>query len=170
LGRVSRPLLELLAAYAPGYPCLMRGLVALQPRVEETFAGGRFHITLEVTRDGGKYQPGRDEPVYGARNGPQCLGLPDPAVPAPEHRIDDGYDYGADRPAPTLPVGVPAAGPAGPAGSTPPGDMGTAGTARERELIRPIVGAVTGILPVEVPDIAVLLWGPLLRGAVVNLP
>ncbi|GAA4713203.1 MCE family protein [Phytohabitans rumicis] len=162
VGDVSRPVLELLATYAPEYPCLMRGLVALQPRVEDSFSGGKFHITLEITKDGGKYEQGRDDPVYGAGNGPQCYGLPNPAVPAPEHPINDGYDYGADRSGVTLPVGLPS--PAAPV------DMGTAGTTEERELVKPIVGAVTGLLPVEVPDIAVLLWGPLLRGAVVNAP
>jgi phospholipid/cholesterol/gamma-HCH transport system substrate-binding protein len=163
VGDVSRPLLELLAAYAPQYPCLMRGLVALQPRVEQVFAGGRMRITLEITRDNGKFRAG-DEPVYGARNGPDCRGLPDPGVPAPETPINDGYDYGAARPGPAkLPVGlvpgvVPAAG-------VPSAD---AGTAEERKLLEPLVGAAMGIPPAEVPDIAVLLWGPLLRGAVVN--
>lgn len=160
VGAASRPVLELLAAYAPEYPCLMAGLVALQPRVEESFAGGKFHITLEITKDGGKYEKGRDEPVYGADDGPQCRGLPNPRQPAPVTPINDGYDYGADRGSLKLPVGLPSLSPA----------MGSAGTAQERELVKPIVGAVTGVLPVEVPDIAVLLWGPLLRGAVVNLP
>ncbi|GAA4470530.1 MCE family protein [Phytohabitans houttuyneae] len=172
LGDVSRPVLELLAAYAPEYPCLMRGLVALQPRVEESFEGGKFHITLEITKDGGKYERGRDEPVYGAKDGPQCRGLPSPGVPAPGHAINDGYDYGADRSSPKLPIGLPSTTQAA-AGTRPPdapGDMGSAGTAAERDLIKPIIGAVTGVLPATVPDIAVLLWGPLLRGAVVNAP
>ncbi|MFC3501622.1 MCE family protein [Micromonospora krabiensis] len=174
LGAVSRPVLELLATYAPEYPCLMTGLVALQPRVEEVFAGGRMHITLEVTRDGGAYEPGRDEPVYGAKNGPRCLGLPHPKVPAPEHPVDDGYDYSGERPRPLLPVGVPAApakqpaGTAVPTGDGVPAEMGQAATGEERSLVKPLVGALTGVLPAEVPDIAVLLWGPLLRGGVVN--
>jgi phospholipid/cholesterol/gamma-HCH transport system substrate-binding protein len=46
--------------------------------------------------------------------------------------------------------------------------MGQAATSQERALVRPLVGAVTGVPPAEVPDIALLLWGPLLRGAVVN--
>lgn len=162
LGAVSRPVLELLAAYAPEYPCLMSGLVALQPRVEEVFAGGRMRITLEVTRDGGPYERGRDEPVYGADDGPHCHGLPRPAQPAPEKPINDGYDYSGGRPRVTLPVGLPT--PA--AGATPA--MGQAATTQERALVKPLVGALTGTLPAEVPDIAVLLWGPLLRGAVVN--
>ncbi|WP_406075972.1 MCE family protein [Micromonospora sp. NBC_01638] len=163
LGQVSRPVLELLATYAPEYPCLMSGLVALQPQVEEVFAGGRMHVTLEVTRDGGKYEKGRDEPVYGAHDGPQCRGLPHPGQPAPSVPVADGYDHGGARPRTPLPVGLPAAVPA--AGSPA---MGRAATGEERALVKPLVGAVTGILPAEVPDIAVLLWGPLLRGGVVN--
>jgi phospholipid/cholesterol/gamma-HCH transport system substrate-binding protein len=167
LGAVSRPVLELLAAYAPEYPCLLAGLVALQPRVEQVFAGGRMHITLEITKDNGKYLPGHDEPVYGAHDGPNCHGLPNPAVPAGEARIADGYDYGAARPGPApLVVGVPGPAPAAPTGPA----MGSAGTAEERGLTRPLIGAVTGVPPVEVPDIALILWGPLLRGAVVNVP
>ncbi|MDO3705029.1 MCE family protein [Micromonospora sp. C28SCA-DRY-2] len=161
LGAVSRPVLELLATYAPEYPCLMSGLVALQPRVEEVFAGGRMRITLEVTRDGGKYERGRDEPVYGADDGPKCHGLPRPPSPAPEKPIDDGYDYSGPRPPVTLPVGLPTPAAASPA-------MGQAATGPERALVKPLLGAVTGTPPAEVPDIAVLLWGPLLRGAVVN--
>lgn len=177
LGAVSRPVLELLATYAPEYPCLVDGLVALQPRVEEVFAGGRMHITLEVTRDGGPYEPGRDEPVYGARNGPQCHGLPHPPVPAPEVPVTDGYDYSGDRPHPLLHVGVPtrkpakqpaAARPDLPADGSLPVEMGRAGTDEEQALVKPLVGALTGLLPEEVPDVAVLLWGPLLRGGVVN--
>lgn len=168
-GEVTRPVLELLAAYAPEYPCLMRGLVALQPRVEDVFRNGRMHITLEVTRDNGAYQPGRDDPVYGARSGPDCRELPNPSPPAPEVQVEDGYDHGGSRPGPVkLPVGVPPANGSTAAGSAPA--MGYAGTTEEQDLIRPIIGAATNTLPVEVPDIAVLLWGPLLRGAVVNLP
>jgi phospholipid/cholesterol/gamma-HCH transport system substrate-binding protein len=99
LGRVSRPVLELLAAYAPEYPCFFQGLTALQPQLEGVFASGRMHITLEVTKDNGKYVKGRDEPVYAAHNGPQCRGLPNPKVPAPGTPIADGYDYGAGAPA-----------------------------------------------------------------------
>ncbi|GAA1035525.1 MCE family protein [Virgisporangium ochraceum] len=160
LGDVTRPLLELLAAYSPEYPCLLSTLVASQARAEKVFEGGRMHITLEITRDGGKYVPGRDEPVYGARNGPNCHGMPNPPVPAPAYPVNDGYDYGAG-PGTTrkVPVGTP---------GTVQGPMGSAGTAEEQSVVRPIVGAALGVPPVEVPDIAIILWGPLLRGAVVN--
>jgi phospholipid/cholesterol/gamma-HCH transport system substrate-binding protein len=151
LGQVSRPVLELLAVYSPEYPCLLQGVVALQPQAEGVFATGRMHITLEITKDRGKYVAGRDEPVYGAKNGPNCRGLPDPAVPAPEGRVNDGYGGGA------APV------------AASPVSMGFAGTAEERAVIKPLLAAANGVQVDQVPDVAVLLWGPLLRGAVVSL-
>lgn len=154
LGQVSRPVLELLAAYAPEYPCFLRGLVALQPRVEKVFSTGRMHITLEATRDNGKFVKGRDEPVYGANSGPQCRGLPSPGVPAPEVRVHDGYS-GTGAPA-----SVPAAGPAA---------MGIAGTAEEQAFLKPGLAAAGGTDPGHVTDLAVLLWGPMMRGTVVDV-
>ncbi|MEN3309047.1 MAG: phospholipid/cholesterol/gamma-HCH transport system substrate-binding protein [Micromonosporaceae bacterium] len=155
LGSVAAPVLSLLATYAPEYPCLLGGLVALQPQVEKVFAGGRMHITLEITRDNGRYVPGRDDPLYAARGGPDCRGLPRPAVPAPQVATPDGYDYGASRPAlDPLPLTV--------------APMGYAGTPEEQALVKPLVAGVTGTDPAQVPDVADLLWGPLLRGTVVN--
>jgi phospholipid/cholesterol/gamma-HCH transport system substrate-binding protein len=147
LGEVTRPVLELLAVYSPEYPCLLQGVVSLQPQAEQVFTTGRMHITLEITKDRGKYVPGRDNPVYGAHNGPNCRGLPSPGVPAPEVPVNDGYAYG----------------------SATPVAMGYAGTAEERTLIKPLLAAASGVQVDQVPDVAVLLWGPLLRGAVVSL-
>ena len=146
LGQVTRPVLDLLATYSPEYPCLLRGVVALQPRAEQSFAGGKMHVTLEITKDNGKYVAGRDDPYYGAHNGPNCHGLPNPAVPAPSVATNNGYDYGASANAP----------------------MGFAGTAEEASFIKPLVAAATGVPADQVPDVAVLLWGPMLRGTVVS--
>jgi phospholipid/cholesterol/gamma-HCH transport system substrate-binding protein len=174
-GTVTAPVLELLASYAPEYPCLLSGLVKLQPNVEKAFSGGRMHITIEVTRDNGRYVPGRDDPVYGARNGPSCRGLPNPPVPAPQVPVNDGYDYGATRNPIKLPVGIPSLLGLGSAGSTAPAalslpdaSMGLAGTAEEQGVVKPLVAAATGTSPQQVPDVAVLLWGPMMRGTVVN--
>jgi phospholipid/cholesterol/gamma-HCH transport system substrate-binding protein len=157
LGSVSAPVLGLLASYSPEYPCLLQGLVSLQPNVEQVFAGGQMHITIEITRDNGGYQRGRDDPVYGAHNGPDCRGLPHPVEPAPHVPVNDGYDYHGDRTPAPLPVGLA------------PVSMGYAGTAEEQDLLKPLVAAATGASATQVPDVADLLWGPLLRGTVVNL-
>jgi phospholipid/cholesterol/gamma-HCH transport system substrate-binding protein len=116
-----------------------------------------MHITVEVTRDNGGYQRGRDDPAYGAHNGPNCRGLPHPAVPAPQVPVNDGYDYGANRSPAPLPV------------TMAPAAMGFAGTEEERSLLNPIVAGETGTPVSQVPDVADLLWGPMLRGTVVNL-
>ena len=46
--------------------------------------------------------------------------------------------------------------------------MGLAGTAQEQALLKPLIAAATGTTPDQVPDVATLLWGPMLRGTVVN--
>jgi phospholipid/cholesterol/gamma-HCH transport system substrate-binding protein len=47
--------------------------------------------------------------------------------------------------------------------------MGYAGVADEQAVVKPLIAAATDIPVTEVEDLAVLLWGPLMRGAVVNL-
>ncbi len=174
LGQVSRPLLSVLAAYAPEYPCFTAGLVKLQPNIEGAFTTGRLHITLEITRDSGKFQRG-DEPAYIAKSGPFCALLPDgPPAPAPEYRIPDGYNHDTPHgPLDSLPLDV-IPGPS-PTDQNRPlsanlmtATMGYAGTAEEQSLISPLVAAASGRNVTEIGDLATLLWGPLLRGAVVD--
>ncbi len=178
LGRVSRPVLGVLAEYAPEYPCLTAGMVRLQRNIEGAFDTGRLHITLEITRDSGKYISG-DQPVYGGPDvGPKCWGLPDHApVPAPEAPVNDGYNRSANHggvlmPLPQVPIvqspPIPkdSAGQGGGVGSDP--TMGYAGTAEERAMINPLVAAATGRNVTQLGDITDLLWGPLMRGAVVS--
>jgi len=68
-------------------------------------------------------------------------------------RVADGYSGG------------PAAGPATLGAPT----MGIAGTAQEKATIKPLLAAASGTAPQDVSDLAVLLWGPMMRGTVVNL-
>ncbi len=172
LGRVSRPVLGVLAEYAPEYPCLTAGMVRLQRNIEGAFDTGRLHITLEITKDNGKYISG-DEPQNGADTGPNCRGLPDPQRPNPATPIIDGYQYGAPHTGGVLSDGGPlpssgstAAGQGGGTGADP--TMGYAGTSEERAMINPLVAAATGRNVTQLGDITDLLWGPLMRGTVVN--
>lgn len=156
LGQVSKPLLDLLATYAPEYPCLLAGLARQEPRIVQVFRNGRMHITIEAVRDNGKYVRGKDDPVYHAGGGPNCRGLPNPKVPAPEVPVGDGYDWGASRtPAPAQ-------------NGIAPASMGYAGTPEESGVIDVLVGAQTGTPPDQVPASADLLWGPVYRGTVVT--
>jgi phospholipid/cholesterol/gamma-HCH transport system substrate-binding protein len=77
LGSASRPALEVLARYAPEYPCLFRQLVKGIPRAETVFGKGSEHpeqqrLTIEISADRGKYLPDVDTPRYQDDRGPRC--------------------------------------------------------------------------------------------------
>jgi phospholipid/cholesterol/gamma-HCH transport system substrate-binding protein len=178
---VGRPTLELLAQYSPEFPCLLGGLADLEPRIEDTLETGRLHITLEIVRDNGKYERNRDEPVYGAKDGPNCRGLPNPPVPFPEVTGVDGYDHAPGRRGPPVPPvrpPLPAGGDGNPlaaltgdggSGGGQPADMGLAGTSGEREVMNALLAPMMGTPTDRVPDIATLLVGPMVRGANVRV-
>ncbi|WP_203657581.1 hypothetical protein, partial [Actinocatenispora rupis] len=139
------------------------GMLALQKNIEGAFDGGRLHITLEITKDNGKYAAG-DEPVYGADTGPNCRGLPQPTVPFAGPDINDGYRYGAPHSGGLLNNDTLG----GVGGGTGSVDMGYAGTAEERAVVDPLVAAATDRNVTQVGGIDDLLWGPLMRGSVVS--
>lgn len=149
LAAVSRPTLSLLAAYAPEYPCLLSGLVKFEPIDEQTFSGGHLHITLEVVLPRSAYHPG-EYPAYEDTSGPNCRGLPDPQVPAPGVDLKDGTT--ADN--------------AGPLASGP--NSGLAGTAAEQHVVNSLLAPVMDVPADQVPPVATLLMGPLLRGTAVS--
>jgi virulence factor Mce-like protein len=147
LGRVSRPTLELFARYSPQYPCLLAGLVRQDKASEEAFRGGKMHITLEVVRAQGAYEPG-EEPHYGERSGPNCRDLPHPPVPAPGAHLNDGSKK------------------AGPASGGP---LGVSATRAEQRAVGSLVAPVLGVPADEVPPVATLLFGPMARGTAVSV-
>ncbi|MBB5794403.1 MCE family protein [Streptomyces caelestis] len=147
LGRVSRPTLELFARYSPEYPCLLAGLVRQDKVSEEAFRGGKMHITLEVVRPQGAYEPG-EEPRYGERSGPDCHDLPHPPVPAPGAHLDDGSKK------------------AGPASDGP---LGVSATRAEQRAVGSLVAPVLDVPADQVPPVATLLFGPMARGTAVSV-
>ncbi|WND21359.1 MCE family protein [Streptomyces violaceus] len=147
LGRVSRPTLELFARYSPQYPCLLAGLVRQEKASEEAFRGGKMHITLEVVRPQGAYEPG-EEPRYGERSGPNCRDLPHPPVPAPGAHLNDGSKA---------------------AGSASGGPLGASATRAEQRAVGSLVAPVLGVPADEVPPVATLLFGPMARGTAVSV-
>jgi phospholipid/cholesterol/gamma-HCH transport system substrate-binding protein len=81
LGQISAPQVKLLNRYSPEFPCLLNGLVDQAPLLASTFRGFVFHIDLiTIPQQPRGYGVG-DHQVYGADNGPACLGLPNPKVP-----------------------------------------------------------------------------------------
>ncbi|WP_367323637.1 MCE family protein [Streptomyces sp. HUAS ZL42] len=146
LGEVSRPTLELFARYSPEYPCLFAGLVRQEKASEQAFRGGKMHITLEVVRPQGAYEPG-EYPRYGERSGPNCRNLPGPPVPAPGAHLDDGSRNG----------------------SSSGGPLGVSATRAEQRAVGSLVAPVMGVPADEVPPVATLLFGPMARGTAVSV-
>ncbi len=180
LAQVSRPTLQLLARYSPEYPCLLRGLVAWQPRITAAFGGQSgapgdpksLHITLEVVQQRQPYVPG-EYPAYLERSGPNCRGLDslfrgqDPPF-KPDDTLRDGSrgpNVYAD-PSPAAPAsGFPAVGPA----AFADGLSSLSGTRAEAQFVAPILAPVLGVSPNQVPDIAALLFAPMARGTAVRV-
>jgi len=166
----SQPTLDVYARYSPEFPCLANGLTKSQRIIGNAFGGLQpgLHITLQVTKDQGGYVPG-DQPAYKEDRGPGCFGLPTPVPPAKDINLQDGYyDNGppnsSQRPAPgAAPAGAPPAG----AAANPAAFL--AGPTGQRMLINAAVAPVMGMAPGDVPDLALLLFGPLARGTTVGL-
>jgi phospholipid/cholesterol/gamma-HCH transport system substrate-binding protein len=135
------------------------------PRIQDAWAGGALHITLEVVPQREPYKPG-DEPRWGETKKASCYDLPNP--PGSQKNPWQGVHF--DDGAATSNSRVPAALVARPAPvATPLVDpsSGLAGTASERHVVGALLAPQLGTPPDEVPDIATLLFGPMARGTVV---
>jgi phospholipid/cholesterol/gamma-HCH transport system substrate-binding protein len=153
VGQLSRPTLATLARYSPEYPCLTKGLTAIEPRLTRAFAGGELHITLEVITPRPAYRQGQ-EPVFADTSGPDCRGLPRPAGsqahPYEPKGFDDGTGAGSDASADAIPGAL---------------SMGDAGTIQEQRITDALFGPQLGPHPAPVSN---LLLGPMVRGTVVS--
>ena len=170
----SRPPLRLYEKYAPGYPCLLKAIDSQLELGNQTLGGGQpgLHITLEFTKDQLGYQPG-DEPKYGEDKGPTCRGLPPnpPERPMPvDQEVEDGYCDEEEK-APGIQNGCHQQEPPGPAGASASNDPARALAQRDRDraAVNSVIGPILGLAPPDVPDLAVLLFGPLARGTEVGL-
>ncbi|WP_020657827.1 MCE family protein [Amycolatopsis benzoatilytica] len=172
-----QPTLDVLAKYAPEYPCLLKQLAGSVPTAELAFGKGTAHpevsrVTIEFAASRGKYLPGVDEPKYTDKRGPRCY----PQVPKPGHwpqyPPDGAVQDGASKPPPphqpdgTLP-GPVTDGPL-PGGSTSTGGS-VVGSADEQRLIDLLASPTLNVTPDQVPGWAGLLVGPLYRGSEVEL-
>ncbi|MET8854285.1 MCE family protein [Amycolatopsis sp. NPDC004625] len=165
-----QPTLDVLAKYAPEYPCLLRQLAESVPRAELAFGKGTAHpevsrVTIEFAASRGKYLPGVDEPKYDDKRGPRCYPqVPKPGV-WPQYPPDGAIKDGSSKPAP--PKNPPETLPAG--GGAVGGDGTIVGSAYENDLIDLLASPALGTSPGDVPGWAGLLVGPLYRGAEVEL-
>jgi phospholipid/cholesterol/gamma-HCH transport system substrate-binding protein len=162
LGEVSRPQAQMLARYAPEYPCLLGGLVNAGKREAQAFRGFTLHIVLESLPNQPRGYTTADTPVYGDHRGPNCLHLPDPPwnqsnpvrhQPNFVDGIDTPTGKGTDRVAPSYFTR----------------GTGYAGGPAEAGVLKSLLGPSLGVPADDVPDLGVLLVGPMARGASVSL-
>jgi phospholipid/cholesterol/gamma-HCH transport system substrate-binding protein len=176
----STPTLNVLARYAPEYPCLLKELVDGIPGEDLAFGKGTSHpdsgqFTIVIAASRGKYLPGVDTPRYNDDRGPRCY--PETVPPnrfpqyPPDGPVNDGSTHG---PPPhgtgngTLQSLLPNA-----MQSTSPESASTvpqvANSPAERELIATLLAPQLGVMPADVPSWASELVGPVFRGMEVTV-
>jgi len=162
LGDLASAQLEVFAKYAPGYPCLLGGIVGAGDLQAEAFRGFTLHIVLETLPNQPRGYGPQDTPVYGDNRGPYCGSLPSPpwSQANPFTGQPDFVD-GVDEP---TGKGTSRVGP-GWSGDA----AGFAGGREETALLKSLLAPGLGVSADDVPDLGVLLVGPLARGAEVSL-
>ena len=162
LGQVSRPQAQLLARYAPEYPCLLGGLVRSGKLEAQAFRGFTLHIVLETLPNQPRGYTAADQPVYGDTRGPNCLHLPDaPWSQANPVRHQPNFNDGVNTP---TGKGTDRVAPSYFSRGT-----GYAGGVAEAGVLKSLLGPSLGMSAQDVPDLGVLLVGPMARGAKVSL-
>ena len=76
----SRGTLDLLARYAPEFPCTLRTLADFVPVMDKALGKGTkqpgLHVDVTSVTSRGAYLPGKDTPAYGKSGGPTCYSVP----------------------------------------------------------------------------------------------
>jgi phospholipid/cholesterol/gamma-HCH transport system substrate-binding protein len=153
LADTSRPSLEVLARYAPQFPCLFSMAADFIPEMDRALGKGTgrpgLRVDVRVVRSKGRYIPGRDTPRYTATGRPRCYPVP----------FDPG---GGARPL------VAPAGQAAPVAISP-GGLGLPNSPQENDLVNELVAPSLQVVPQGLPSWSSVLVGPIYRGAEVNV-
>ncbi|MTD53541.1 MCE family protein [Amycolatopsis pithecellobii] len=171
LTTTAQSTLDVLAKYAPEYPCLLQQLADSVPRAYEAFGYGTDrmnHVTIRLIADRAKYLPGVDEPKYTDKRGPRCYPQVVPPGRWPQYPpggpVQDGS---AHPPVPTAEnFPLPSNGIIQ-AGSSTTGSV--ANSPAEQSVIGVLLAPELNLVPGQVPGWASLLVGPLYRGAEVEV-
>ena len=162
LGDLSAAQLEVFARYAPEYPCLLEGIVGAGKLQAEAFRGFTLHIVLETLPNQPRAYTAADTPVYADKGGPHCGTLPNPPW-SQSNPLTYQRDFADGNDSPTG-KGISRVGP-GWSGTS----AGYAGGRDEASLLKALLGPGLGVSAEDVPDLGVLLVGPMARGAEVSL-
>jgi phospholipid/cholesterol/gamma-HCH transport system substrate-binding protein len=146
------------ATYAPEYTCLFAGIAADQSKLIQAFRDGALHVEVSLVKERGKYVAG-DEPVYPTGFGPTCNGLGSSGNPF--------YSPDADDLARQAGTGAAYSGGAS-SGALESADASAVGSDAESAMINSLIAGQYGTTPDQVPDVATVLAGPILRGSDVS--
>ncbi|MGV9883607.1 MCE family protein [Streptomyces sp. NPDC003006] len=149
LTATSRPTLEILARYAPAFPCTLRTVADFVPAMDAALGKGTdrpgLRVDVRVVPSRGAYVPGRDTPRYDAGGGPRCYPVP----------YTGGSNAARQSTATTL-GGVS-------------GGLGVANSPQENSLVTELLAAPDQARGGLLPDWSSVLAGPAFRGAEVTL-
>lgn len=161
LSEVGEQQLRVFAKYAPEYNCLTRGIVNAGKLQAEAFRGFTLHIVLETLPNQPRAYDAGDVPRFGEDRGPSCLHLPNPPWNQSNPvRHQPNFNDGVDEP---TGKGTSRVAPNASYRSSAPG------SAEETALLRSLLAPALGVSSADVPDLGVLLLGPMARGAEVSL-
>jgi virulence factor Mce-like protein len=175
LAATARPTAELLAKYAPEYPCVIGQMAQFVPKMDKAFGKGTsnpgLHATIEITNTRGPYIAGKDEPKFQDKRGPRCYDVTQFPVPFPQNPPGGPIKDGTTQPAPATSVndGLLPSNLAANAGGYASGGN-PAYSAGEEDFLAQLIGPQVGMNAADVPGWSSLLVGPLYRGAEVTVP
>jgi phospholipid/cholesterol/gamma-HCH transport system substrate-binding protein len=157
--------LQLLARYAPEFPCVLKQLTDSEPAINKALGAGTdepgLHVQVEVVPSPGKYVPSTDTPVYGDNLGPRCYSVPFTGV----HLSDGASPSGSG----TTKSGSGKAAPGKSAATTAATSAGPAGSVAEDDLVTELDALSLGRPVDSLPGWSALLTAPLYQGAEVKL-
>lgn len=105
LTTTSQSTLDVLAKYAPQYPCMFRQFAESVPNAKRAFGYGKDemnHVVIRMLADNrGKYKPGMDAPDYNDKRGPRCYPQMVPPERFPQYPPEGPLKDGSTHPAPS---------------------------------------------------------------------
>ena len=141
---------------------LLEGIVGAGKLQAEAFRGFTLHIVLETLPNQPRAYTAEDTPVYADKRGPYCGRLPNPPW-SQSNPVTQQPDFADGNDSPTG-KGISRVGPGWSGRSA-----GYAGGRDEASLLKALLGPGLGVSADDVPDLGVLLVGPMARGAEVSL-
>lgn len=181
LSHESRPVLEVVSDYSVVIPCVLRGITEFTPKVASTFRDDGLHINVSFIAP--EDQPtGFAADEHGVVPDKATLDAEDLAKPDCHTLPNSPYNHNNRAPSPPLRVfkllGLKNDHNKFRSAAAPGDDalinlvqpsLDSVDTTAQRDDIKSLLGASLGMARSDVPDVAMLLVGPMIRGAGVEI-